>query len=221
MWSTGYVAAMSDAVVASGMGTRFGTSPSASYVQTPWTLPFSTKFTIAFWYMPASVAGATAGIISASSDGNPLSGSPQLLLQRNLATLRAYSSTVGYFVTTGNVLTAGRAHLCMFSYDGTTGTWYVDGTPAASASAAVSSASPTKIYVGSGYLNPINDPLQDFVLWRGRVLSAGEARAYAASPWAVLRAPVETDFYTAAAPTGFKPAWAVNANSVLQGSLAA
>lgn len=212
---------MSDAVVASGMGTRFGKSPSASYVQTPWTRAFSAAFTVAFWYLPSSVAGATVGLISASSDGNPVSGGPQLLLQRNAATLRAYSSSVGYFVTTGNVLTAGRAHLCVFSYDGTTGTWYVDGTPAASASAAVSSASPTTIFVGSGYLNPINDPLQDFVLWYGRALSAAEVRAYAASPWAVLRAPGQSMFYTAAAPSGFKSAWAVNANSVLQGSLAA
>lgn len=221
VWTPTGTNARTNASTNSGRGIDFGSTGGAAYASTPWSSSLNTDHTIAFWYTPKDVSTTTVGLVSLDSTTvtGPTSTNPHLIIQRNSADLRAYLGGA-YIPSAASVFAVGQSYLVVWVFSGNTCKFFVNGLERSSVSGYSFSNTPQSLFVGSGYQNGPNGQIQDFAFWYGRALNAAQVSDYYSAPWKIIR-PVTAFFPSAAAPTGFKSAWAVNANSVLQGSLAA
>ena len=168
---------------------------------------------------PDSVSGE--GTLSISATTYTIGAGQWRTNGTELEYLRANINSLG--MSSGASLAAGKVSVVGIVFDGSILRFYVDGRRVA--------------YIGAGYMPTeqasgllFNRSSNDerfagqinFVAdWPGVYLSDNAMSSLTLNPWQLVQPNMAPVFYTAAAPSGFKSAWAVNANSVLQGSLAA
>lgn len=188
-----------------------------------------------FWVLVSGTfESAALAVVALSNDAMQAGGANQWRLQPNYdgASLSggsfSFQTYGGAFVTAGaaSAFDANKAYTFLGVRRGTTVELWRDGVLLASSTGTaqnVSGSETQSVGFGFGVSGYSNTAGGHRFLGAGglNTLTTAQAMELSRNPWQLFQPDMVPVFYTAAAPTGFKSAWAVNANSVLQGSLAA